>query len=60
MINYRSYQRDLYQFYKEREEKGGVSKRNSVVAVPIIPTLEVMPPKPGSNRLSRWVDICNF
>ena len=49
-VTLRSYQRDLMEFYKE---KGGQCARGSVPSVPIIATLEVMPPKPGSSRLSR-------
>ena len=45
-VEIRSYQRDLLEFYKEK----GLKKK---AEVPLIPTLDVIPPKPGSNRLSR-------
>lgn len=48
--NSRSYQRDLMEFYKEKEAKG---ERTPSPRIPILATLEVIPPKPGTNRLSR-------
>ena len=39
------------EFYKEKEAKG--ERTPSPARVPILATLEVIPPKPGNNRLSR-------
>lgn len=50
----RSYQRDLVEFYKgQKDPDTSVRGRGSILDVPILATLEVIPPKPGNSRLSR-------
>ena len=48
----RSYQRDLIEFYQEKKHSYPGAK-GSIPDVPILATLEVIPPKPGNSRLSR-------
>ena len=47
----RSYQRDLLEYAAIHKDESQC--RGSVLDVPIVATLEVIPPKPGNNRLSR-------
>ena len=50
----RSYQRDLIEFSQgQKDQNPATRSRGSMLNVPILATLEVIPPKPGNNRLSR-------